>query len=198
MRYSPPRIYTDVYIRCGGGRGGQGSLVPTSGGLAPGSPGRRSSSAPAPYLRAGAKPHPRPAAARPARVLPTPALRPPAGSGRCGPQGDAAGSPEEGQQAQVPATSGRLLVTPTPTPPPARERAEYPDLHFHRPPDRDCGCGFQSQIRELTHGFRCPAGTRRCPARSSRGPGGASHAGTRWTSVALSAGVPGVHGRPVP
>jgi hypothetical protein len=46
--------------------------------------------------------------------------------------GGAAGSPEEGQQAQVPATGGRLLGTATPTPPPARERAEHPDLHCQR------------------------------------------------------------------
>jgi hypothetical protein len=46
--------------------------------------------------------------------------------------GGAVGSPEEGQQAQVPATAGRLLGTATPTPPPARERAEHPDPYHHQ------------------------------------------------------------------
>ncbi len=58
MRHSPSRIYTNVHI------GWRGSAVNKSlwsrhqEGPAPGPPGRRSSSAPASYLRAGTEPHP--------------------------------------------------------------------------------------------------------------------------------------------
>jgi len=59
MRHSPPRgTYTDVHIRCRWPAATKGSWSRHQEVLAPRSPGRWSSSAPASYPRAGAKPHP--------------------------------------------------------------------------------------------------------------------------------------------